>query len=61
MQKFLKSHGVDLAIIAAVIITFTAGRAWAGFAERLPGPPAALLAGGAVIGTLVVAKWWRRK
>ncbi len=59
MGSFLKTHGVDLAITAMALTVLMTGPAWAG--DPVPGPAAGLLAGGAIIGALVIAKWWRRK
>ncbi len=59
MWNFLKTRGIDLAITAITLTTLMAGPAWAG--EPVPGPAAGLLAGGAIIGAIVIAKWWRRK
>ena len=61
MRKLLKTRGVDQAIAAIALIALTSTPTWAGLPNPAPGPPAALLAGGAIIGTLVIAKWWRRK
>ena len=61
MGNFLKTRGVNLAIAVAALTALMSEPAWAGFTPPVPGPPAALLAGGAIIGTLVIAKWWRRK
>jgi len=59
MWNFLKIHGVELVIVAIALTALIATPAWAGV--RVPGPAAGLLAGGAIIGALVIAKWWRRK
>ncbi len=59
MWRFLKTRGVDLAITAIALTTLMPEPAWAGF--RVPGPAAGGLAGAAIIGALVIAKWWRRK
>jgi hypothetical protein len=61
MGKFLETRVIDLAITTIVITALTSGSAWAGGLPQLPGPPAALLAGGAIVGTLVIVKWWKRK
>ncbi len=59
--KFLKKRGADLTIVTIGVTALMTGPAWAGVVATMPAPPAALLAGGAIIGTLVIAKWWRRK
>ena len=59
MWNFLKIHGVELVIVAIALTALIATPAWA--QVRLPGPAAGILAGGAIIGTLVIAKWWRSK
>ncbi len=58
MWNFLKTHRVDLAIATIGLTVLMTGPAWAGVV--LPGPAAGLLAGAAVVGALVIAKWWRR-
>ena len=59
MRRFLKSRGVDLAITAIAFTALMAEPAWAG--KPVPAPAVGILAGGAIIGALVIAKWWRRK
>lgn len=59
MQKFLKSRGFDVAIASITLTVLTTTPAWAGV--TIPAPAAAILAGGAIIGAIVVAKLWRRK
>ncbi len=59
MWKILKSRGVDLAITAIALTALMAEPAWAGV--EVPAPAVGILAGGAIIGALVIAKWWRRK
>ena len=61
MGRFLKDRGVDLTIATFGLTVLTTGPAWAGSLTLLPGPAAGILAGGAIIGALVIAKWWRRK
>ncbi len=58
MWNFLKTRGVDLAIATIGLTVLMTGPAWAG--GSLPGPAAGGLAGAAIIGAIVVAKWWRR-
>ena len=59
MWHFLRGPSVDLAITSVALTVLTATPAWA---LVLPGPPAGgFLAGGAIIATLVVTKWWRRR
>jgi hypothetical protein len=60
MGKFLKSRGVDLTITTIGLTVLMTGPAWAG-PDPVPGPDAGILAGGAIIGTLALAKWLRRK
>jgi len=55
----MKKRGVDLAILTLGLTVLMTEPAWAG--RVVPGPAASLLAGGAIIGALVIAKWWRRK
>ena len=57
--NFLKTRGVDLAIAAVALTALMPAPAWAG--RVVPGPGAGILAGGAIIGALVIAKRWRRK
>jgi len=61
MWNFLKTRGVDLAITAIALTALMPEPAWATTAGNLPGPAAGILAGAAIIGAIVVAKWWRRK
>ncbi len=61
MWNFLKTRGVDLAIAAIALTALLPEPAWAVFATAAPGPGAGLLVGGAIVGALVIAKWWRRK
>ena len=58
MWNLLKTRGVDLAIATIGLTVLMTGPAWAG--ELLPGPAAGFLVGAAVVGALVIAKWWRR-
>ncbi len=59
MWNFLKTRGIDLTITAIALTALMTGPAWALIA--VPGPAAGGLAGAAIIGALVIAKWWRRK
>ncbi len=61
MWRFLKTRGVDLAITAIALTALMPEPAWAGLIIKLPAPAAGILAGGAIIGAIVIAKWWRRK
>ncbi len=61
MWRFLKTRGVDLAIAATALTALMAEPAWAGVTLVLPAPAVGILAGAAIIGALVIAKWWRRK
>ena len=55
----LKTRGVDLAIVVGALTALMTEPAWA--FEPVPGPAVGILAGGAIIGAIVIAKWWRRK
>ncbi len=59
MWKILKSRGVDLAITAIALTALMPEPAWA--LTEVPAPAAGILAGAAIIGAIVIAKWWRRK
>ena len=59
MWKILKTRGVDLAITAIALIALMPEPAWA--TAPVPGPAVGGLAGAAIIGAIVIAKWWRRK
>ncbi len=59
MWRFLKTRGVDLAIAAIALTALMAEPAWAGV--TVPAPAVGILAGGAIIGAIVIAKLWRRK
>ena len=59
MWRFLKTRGVDLAISAIALTVLMTGPAWAG--KQVLAPVAGGLVGAAIIGTLIIAKWWRRK
>ncbi len=59
MWRFLKTRGVDLAIAAIALTALMPEPAWA--LIQVPGPAAGGLAGAAIIGALVIAKWWRQK
>ncbi len=59
MWNFLKNRGVDLAITAIALTALMPEPAWA--LIPMPGPAAGGLAGAAIIGALVIAKWWRHK
>ncbi len=61
MSKFLKTRGVDLAITAIALTALMAEPAWSGDPPPVPGPAAGGLVGAAIIGAIVIAKWWRRK
>jgi hypothetical protein len=61
MGKFVRTRVVDLTIATIGMTLIMTDLAWATFAIPMPGPSVALLAGGAIIGTLIVAKWIRRK
>ncbi len=59
MRRFLKTRGVDLAIVVVALIALMPEPAWAGV--PVPAPAVGILAGGAIIGAIVIAKLWRRK
>ncbi len=59
MWRFLKTRGVDLAITAIALTALMTEPAWATII--VPGPAVGGLAAAAIIGALVIAKWWRRK
>ncbi len=61
MWKFLKSRGVDLAFAAIALTVLVNEPAWASRQTILPGPAVGILAVAAVIGAILVARWWRRK
>ncbi len=62
MWKILKSRGVDLAIVVVALTALMAEPAWAVMnGDPVPGPAAGGLAVAAIIGAIVIAKWWRRK
>ena len=61
MGNIFKTKNVYLAFAAVALAAVTATPAWAGMFATLPGPAAGILAGAAIIGALVIAKWWRRK
>jgi len=59
MERFLKTRGIDLAVVVFALTALMPGPAWAG--QQVPAPAAGILAGGAIIGAIVIAKWWRQK
>ena len=59
MWRFLKTRGVDLAIVVVTLTALMPEPAWA--FQGLPAPAAGRLAGAAIIGAIVSAKLWRRK
>ena len=61
MGNFLKTRSVELVLAVVALTAVSATPAWAGMMVPLPGPAAGLLAGAAIIGALIIAKWWRRK
>ncbi len=61
MRKFLKTRGVDLAIVVVALTALMTEPAWSTVPPPMPGPAVGILAGGAIIGAIVIAKWWRRK
>ncbi len=61
MWKILKTRGVDLAIVVVALTALMPEPAWALGNMKLPAPAVGILAGGAIIGAIVIAKLWRRK
>ena len=61
MRNFLINRGVYLAIAAIAVTALVNEPAWASTPPTMPGPAAGILAAGAVIGVVVIARWWRRK
>ena len=61
MWNFLKTRGVDLTIAVIAVTALMTEPAWAGDFVPVPAPVAGILAGGAIIGAIVIAKLWRRK
>ncbi len=59
MWNFLRTRGVDLAIATIGLTVLMTGPAWAFIS--MPGPAGGGLAGAAIIGALIIAKWWRHK
>ena len=59
MWNFLKTRGVHLAIATFGLTVLLTGPAWA--LIPVPAPAAGGLAGAAIVGAIVVAKWWRHK
>ena len=59
MWKFLKTRGVDLPIAVIALTALMTEPASAGFV--VPGPATGGLVGAAIIGALIIAKWWRHK
>ncbi len=59
MWRFLKTRGVDLTIVVVALTALMPEPAWAGV--EVPAPAVGIIAGAAIIGALVIAKWWRRK
>ncbi len=59
MWRILKTRGVDLAIVVVALTALMPEPAWA--VNGLPAPAVGILAGGAIIGAIVIAKLWRRK
>ncbi len=61
MSKFLKTRGVGLAVVVVALTALMPESAWATTPPAMPGPAAGGLAAAAIIGAIVIAKWWRRK
>lgn len=61
MEKFPNVRGLDLPITTVALTVLVTGPALAG-TTGVPGPAiGGLIAGAAIVGTLVITKWWRRK
>ncbi len=60
MWNFLKTRGIDLAIATIGLTVLMPESAWATTPPPMPGPAAGGLAAAALIGAIVIAKWWRR-
>ena len=54
MWRFIESRGVDLTIVVVALTALMPEPAWAG--AEVPAPAAGILAGGAIIGAIVVAR-----
>ena len=61
MWNFLKTRGVGLVFAAIALTALVNEPAGASVAPEMPGPAAGILAAGAVIGAIVIARWWRRR
>ena len=61
MCIFLPIRGADVAIAAIAVTALMTEPAWASLEPELPGPAVGILAVAAVIGAILVARWWRRK
>ena len=62
MWNFLKTRGIDLAVTSIAMAVLMIGPAWATVDPGLPGPAVgAVIAGAAIIGALVIAKWRHRE
>ncbi len=61
MGKFVMTRRADLAITAIALTALMTEPAWALDAVPVPAPGVGILAGGAIIGAIVIAKLWRRK
>ena len=58
MAKKFSTRRVELAVAVLALVTLVSEPAWAQI--RVPGPDASVLTGIAIVGALLVAKWWRR-
>ncbi len=61
MWNFLKTRGIGLVFAAIALTALVIEPAWASFTVEMPGPAAGILAAGAVIGVVVIARWRRHK
>ncbi len=59
MRGFLRDRALDLPIAVIAFAALAADPAWAG--QFVPGPAAGGLAAAAIVGTIVIARLWRRK
>ena len=61
MRKIINTRGAGIAFAAIALTALVNTPASASISPNLPGPAAGIIAAGAVIGVVVVARWWRRR